>query len=206
MRCGFARTSLGCTLLALCSACGTTTPDVVPFRGPVPRSVLVVPAVGPGGMAMPELDEALVEMLRAHGFEVESAERGADWLVGAGWQPGRARVEELPFTALLTTRGVDALCVTEITTWQLETRSGYPFVFDLSCALYATRDRATLWRARLEGEEPTAQRRTVFDPYADRDPFESDNPFAWKSITEVLSDREIMTLVARGIGVRMPNS
>ena len=116
----------------------------------------------------------------------------------------RSRIERLPFAALRESRGVEAVWVTQITDWRFETGAGYPFVFDLDGSLYATRDQATLWRCRLDGEEKTARHRTVFDPGADRDPFESDDPFVWKGVNEVLTDQQIVTLVARNFGARLP--
>ena len=187
----------------LCAGC-VGGPDPIPFRGPAPRVVWVVPSQAPGDVPVEALDVAMGEMLAERGFVVESLESTTATLAGMGWHVGTSRIEDLPFAELRKNRGVEAVWVAEIRQWAFETVSGYPFVFGLQCSMYATRDRSTLWTCRLDGRETTAQRRTVIDPHAERDPFEAENPFVWKTGTEVLTDRQIADLVARSFGLRLP--
>ena len=191
-------------VLVLGSACGTA-PEPVPFRGPRPESVLVVPARPLLDLTEPaRLDRAFASMLRDRGFRVPPVDDANRLLEALDWKAGRASIDEVPVDELRSERGLEAVWVTEVEQWEFERAPGYPIVFAVRCSILSTEDRSLLWTCYLQGEQRTARSQTVINPLADPEPFESDHPFFYERVHEVLGDEDLFELVARAFGLRLP--
>lgn len=186
------------------AACGTTI-EVVPWRGPVPSSVLVVPtATGAPRPALHDLDRAFAEAIGKRGYEVYHGAVALDRLRSVGWIAGESEVASLPLADLAAEFAIDAVCVLDVTVWSFVPGDERPFHYEVTCSMAATRDESVLWMERIAGEEPTVVRRAAVDPFADRDPFQAENPVPWVVEREVLDQREIGRLIARNVIARLP--
>lgn len=191
-------------MLAMLAACGTVV-DVVPMRGPAPDMILVVPPRRVIGAAETDsLAPAFARALAARGYTVESGETAVERLASLGWSAESHSVVDLPLEELADRYGVGAVWIIDVDRWRFVDAPGRPFEYDLTCSLVATRDGSPLWLWRFDGSERSMRRQKGVDPFADRDPFQAENPVPWVVRTHVADVRELTELVAHNVALRLP--
>lgn len=125
------------SLAAAAAGCTLGRPDVVPFRGPAPRSVLVLPSAG-------DLRLGLARAIAARGYRTPADAVGERMVVDAGLVPPTGTAWDVE--RIGRELQVDAVLELEARDF---TASGEPLArarWDLVWRLRATRDGAVLWQ------------------------------------------------------------
>ncbi|MCA8944092.1 MAG: hypothetical protein KDB80_16125 [Planctomycetes bacterium] len=191
---------LSCALL---SACGTI--ELVPMRGPKPRTILIVPLRrAPSAAEMHELVPAFGRAIAARGYDVVPEQDATRRLASLGWRAEAQSVIDLPLRALADEPTIDAVWIVDVDRWRFVDGPGRPFEFDLTCSLVSTADESLLWVWRFDGSERSLRTQKGVDPFVDRDPFQAENPVPWVVRTDVVDAREMSELVARSVALRLP--
>lgn len=183
----------------LAAGCRVAEVEVVPLRGPVPASVLVLPPVDATGAPDVDVDAVATgadRAVRDRGYRVLPLRVGFDLARRHGVDPRAPGAREL--LVLGRDAGVDAVLVIEVRDWQFTDGAERSARWDLQWRLVATRDGSEQWsfasrdRWRPPRERPAPVDRPSEEP--DRVPFGTPAPPEYRSGAELAAALHAMAM------------
>lgn len=193
---------LGLPLLAGCAWSG---PEVVPFRGPIPDQILLVPAIDRSRdpRLAAELDATVSAEVKRRGYQVLPPAVARNMLRTEGWERDHADLDDLPLADIWQHYQVDGVLVTEVLQWQADRRSGR-YRFEVLWRILDARQGNVIWSWRKTGQVEPRGTQTTVRAMLPEDKITPDQDDLLVSRESPWSSAEVAARLQRSMALRLP--